>query len=272
MALSAINVLAATVPASSENEKTGTINIVGEPGPGQNNRFGVVKLQLDSKGHIQEGWMGDDAMIRSTLGNPLTLEPGKYLVAYAGVLFLDLAPGENKVIHLQKIAVPKIDGGYTVQPFYDLTVPAEQQRVATNTWIYHYVATIHYTNTDADGNETGSWDESADIDQLCQGRTSGNTAQACESRQKGDLQAFIKSSMRFKNGMVSEMQTTWNKEAGGAGYVDSEQWVDYDYVNILNSAFQDGEYFSAMPGITYGLHMTNAGGESNDKLGVKGGN
>ena len=165
--------------------------------------------------------------------------------------------------------MPRIDGTYKVQPFYDLSDSQEQDKIGLVTWIWQYVATFTYTNWDRWGNRENSWSESATMDELCQGRLMDMTARMCAVRKDGTYRDYMEAMARYSDtGKVSELQAVWSKPSGSSANVDSEAWSDYEYVNVPDSEFHDGQFFSALPG-TYGLHITNLAGKSQDQLGVK---
>ena len=249
-----------TVPVPDPIKKSPAgIIVSGQAGSGQSATFSVIPLKVDKKGHFVKHTMATESAQKFNLGQEATLPAGKYLVSFWGSInMIDLAAGEHKVMNLQKLNVPKVDGTYKFNAYWDLTNKEEQKKVVLFAWIQpEQSLTFSYQTTDRWGRVENSWDETATVGELCHSSDlMPLTRKYCAAYRGDNYEAFIGTAYRFtKDGNYMGLTTTWTRDSGGPASVSDEKYQYADNRVVLGNGV-DGDFVSLLPG-TYILEITN---------------
>ena len=259
-----------TVPVPEPIKKSPAgVTVVGQPGAGQAATFAIIPLSVDKKGRFKKHTLETAPTQKFNLGQEAILPAGKYMVSYWGSFnVVEIAAGEHKIMNLLKLNIPKVDGTYKFNAYWDLTSKEEQKKVVLYAWIQpEQSLTFSYQTTDRWGHVENSWDESVSVDELC--RTSDLmplTKKYCSAYRGDNYEALIGTAYRFqKDGNYTGLSTNWSRESGGPASVTDEQFQPASRVALGSGS--DGDFVSLLAG-TYILEITNLAGEKSTKMGI----
>jgi hypothetical protein len=147
-----------------------SITVNGNPSTSQAALKMMAKIQLlpvDTHGRIARGTLPFDLFMEMPLGLKYVTKPGKYYIGYAhNFILVDLAVGEDKVINLSAMSIPKTDGHSKVKVYTDLTLPEEQDKDVLFYWLSPNNFTFN-VNIDAGGGHKYSWVENTPEVDVC---------------------------------------------------------------------------------------------------------
>ena len=146
------------------------ITITGTPGPSQDTlklQAKIQRLNVDTHGHLAKGNLDYDLFMTFPLDLRLPGPAGKYYVGYSnGFNIVDLAVGEDKVIHLKPLTIPKTDGNSKFKVFLDTTATEEQDKEMLFYWLIPNILTFNVVVDDG-GGHTYKWQEKTSQVELC---------------------------------------------------------------------------------------------------------
>jgi hypothetical protein len=203
------------------------------------------------------------------LGLKYATGPGRYYIGYShNYTVVDLAPGEDKVIDLKQLTIPRIDGKSHFKVYTDLTVTEEQQKEALFYWLIPNILTFN-VSVDAGGGHEYKWAEQMTQTDLCRKAKLQPTGKKyCASLLGFDYLAmapFYKfnndgtASAYAGNYQLSGLQQHTYTQTG-------DVWQKIERIFIADGT--DGDTIAVAPG-TYIIEMTNAQGQKSTQYHVE---
>lgn len=265
------------VPGQIQQPIATSITVEGEIGASQAaDIVKIVRLQLDAKGNIKRAT--GTASPEYKVGQEVPVESGSYIVDYSHTsMMVEIAPNEHKVIELQKISVPRIDGSYTVKVFTDYTNRIPQEQLAL--WTYVQGVSLTVKNETWESNRWGqTWDDQTtdvtkDLAEACkEAKSSLKTMgkKICAAYATSDYRNMIGADYVFNSdGSYAVNSVTFNDDPNSDNtnfFEESETVVQEGREYNANGI--DGDFFSLLPG-TYGLEYKNAAGKVSSQLGIQ---
>jgi hypothetical protein len=266
-----------TVPVPDPTP-TGTITVQGVAGASQEQRkVWIEALTRDAKGNLKRATT--PKALEHSLGETIPLPAGSYEILYSRtMMFVELGAGENKVIELKKILVPKVDGTYKVKVFADLTAGDEFNKRLQDLWGLGYDYE-RGDGTDGHGGAISLYQLPRDQAQvIClhtkNGKWKGVGAVGCSAWTGASylgLGRGVVKTDKDANFWVLELQfyfVDYDKNfiiTSVQPLPDKSKFVNYGRRELGNGV--DGDFFSVLPG-TYGLEFTTLTGKVSTQLGI----
>jgi hypothetical protein len=273
-----------TVPVPDPIKETpGAITVRGVAGAGQERQHVWFKpLTKDKNGTL--GRASAHEAVAHNLNETVDLPAGSYEILYSHTtLFVELGAGENKIIDLRKITVPKIDGTYQVELFRDLTNADEFKKQLLALW------TQGYNHGVWDGTDEGSssttiptypmppvlpHDKIMAICHTKNGRWKSAGAGGCAAWMGSTYMNLAHGAVKTDkdaNLWMVEFQY-YAEDRDKDGVVTSVQPINEitEYHNFGRQTLgygADGDFFSVLPGV-YGLEFKSLTGKVSTQSGV----
>jgi hypothetical protein len=264
-----------TVPVPGPvREQASGITVNGTPGAGQEKKkIHIAPMELDAKGGVVRAGEGHEKLYN--LGQEAVLGAGLYVVTYArSMSIVELHDGDHKVINLQKINVPQVDGNYKVELFADLTDASEmdkrlQEYWSTGYWYNHGDGT---DDRDSDIVEIGfpepprdqAWTICAKLDPGT--RWTGLGKNSCKAWLGRSYKALLGPSVKTDQ-EASFIVLEFSYYYRDTVTPQSKQTQFKNYGRRIISKGKDGDFFSVLPGV-YGLEFTNLTGQTFKTMGI----
>lgn len=240
------------------------ITVVGTPGPTQANlKLGakIQRLKVDTHGHLAKGDLDYTMFMEMPLGLRYVTAPGKYYIGYShNFIIVDLAPGEDKVIDLKPLTIPKTDGQSKFKVYTDLTVPEEQDKEMLFYWVTPNVLTFNIS-VDAGGGHKYKWQESISQSDLCRKASTllATGKKFCAALLGDNYQAMAPFYKFAADATGNQYGPNW-KLSGLEKRVyaqSSDSWLKIDRVLVADGV--DGDTIAVTPG-TYIIEITDGQG------------
>jgi hypothetical protein len=117
-----------------------SITVVGRSGAGQQVAACAFLLTTDAQGNVLRSRLQFSRFQNNPcalLGKPIRLTPGKYFVSFSSTyLIVDLKSGENKIIPLREISIPKYQGEIIFRAYRETCSLTEITKTATSTFAF----------------------------------------------------------------------------------------------------------------------------------------
>jgi hypothetical protein len=274
-----------TVPVPGPIKETpGAVTVQGTAGASQENRkVWIEPITKDKDGNLARASTKDS--MAANLNETVTLPAGSYEILYShSMMFVDLAPGENKIVELKKISVPKVDGTYQVELFADLTNSTEYAKRLQALW--------------GQGYNRGAWDDGTDegsnssvvigyprppelphdkITAICRaknGKWKGAGASGCAAWKGASSSSLNPGAVKAdKDANLWMVDFNYNVvDVNKENIVTSVQPTN-DETKFTNFGRRDlaygvdGDFFSVLPGV-YGLTFKSLAGKVSTQMGI----
>lgn len=240
-----------------------TLTIKGEPGAGQKDEFTIYKF-TEVNGHPMNG---SDEFVSSRsgceacsfkLGDKAQLLAGTYKILYGGAFFvIRLAPKEDKVIELQKLNIPHVDGTYKFEAFMDLTKADVQDSFLRA--VFSKDLSMYFMQKNPVERITPV--------KYCSVKASRPVKDFCAAILGTDYKQLRNAAIKFNSaGSFRELGFNFAENNGSLREITAETKFGPETFLTVGQG-QDGDFVSVLPG-TYAIRYTNLKGESTTMYGI----
>ena len=242
------------------------ITVTGTPGPSQDTvklQAKIQRLNVDTHGHLAKGNLDYSLFMTFPLDLRLPGPAGKYYIGYShNFIITDLAVGEDKVIQLKPLTIPRVDGNSKFKVFTDTTVASEQDKDILFYWLMPNILTFN-VSVDDGGGHTYKWQEKVSQVDLCRKAKSllPTGKKFCAALLGSDYKAMAPFYKFNSDGTVMSYAGDFkiNSLENKTYSQTREIWQKADRIFIADGV--DGDTIALLPG-TYMIETTNQKGET----------